>query len=317
MIYFRGLDKKKTSCWRQLPGAWLGAVSLLALPWFSLGAQSIPPSASRPKPAPPLLSEVDALMNKAQMAQFRGDMNSALSLASKAIELEATNAQCFYVRGRVYTAMKEPAKAVGDFSRALELEPRGAEIYQLRGIERFKLGQFDESIADFNRFLKFVPKQEAYHWHRGIAYYFAGRFADAQKQFEMRQAAGTNTAENALWHFLSVARASGLEKARASMFPAPDESMLVMRKLQDCYLGKVKPEELMASAQANYSSSAQLQLQMFFANLYLGLYYEASGDEKKALVHMTEASGQYKLENFMGEVAAIKTRLLTQKVVRQ
>ncbi len=194
-----------------------------------------------------------------------------------------------------------------------KLSRAGAEIYQLRGLERFKLGQYNESISDFDRFLKYVPKQEAYHWHRGIAYYFAGRYEDGRKQFQLRQSAGTNTIENALWHFICSARVSGIEKARTSMLIYQEDGGLIMRKIYDLFAGKSKPEEVMATAQANYTSTAQLNRQMFSAHFYLGFYYDLKGETKLALEHAKEAAGQYKLDQFMGEVAVQHAHLLQAK----
>lgn len=258
-------------------------------------------------------NEVEQILNQAQLAELQGDRAAALALANKGVKLEPANPQCFYVRGRLFAAGHEPAKAIADFTQALQLEPRGAEIYQLRGFEYFKLAQFPQAIADFDRFLKFAPQQEAYHWHRGIAYYFAGRYEEGRKQFEMRQALGTNSLENAFWHFLCVARMSGLDKARAGLLPMQEDSGLVMRKIYDVLAGRMKPEEVLALAQANYASTAQLHRQLFFAHFYLGFYYEVIGDDKQALAHATEAAGQNKLDNFMGDVALVHARLLRTK----
>src|SRR5438876_8230279 len=83
--------------------------------------------------------DADSLMNKAQAAHGRGDDAVALELASKAVEAAPRNPQCYYVRGRIYAAQAEHAKAIDDYDQALKIEPRGAEIYHLRGCEQFKL----------------------------------------------------------------------------------------------------------------------------------------------------------------------------------
>jgi lipoprotein NlpI len=276
------------------------------------------PRTAAVNPAPtnlPPISVVDALMDQAQIKQLRGETNAALDLATKAVEMDPTNAQCFYVRGRLYAARHDSFQALGDFNRALELEPRGGEIYQLRGFEKFKIGQYQSAIADFDRFLKFAPKEEPYHWHRGIAFYFAGRFEEGRKQFEMRQQLGTNTIENAFWHFLCSARLEGVEKARASMMPFQDDSpTLAMRKIYDLFAGKAKPEDVLASAQANYASSQQLHRQLFFANFYLGFYCELLGDNDSALAYATKASANdLKPNNFMGDVAVAHAEALKKK----
>src|SRR6185369_9664027 len=118
----------------------------------------------------------DSIMNKAEAAWQKGDPALALELASKAVQASPTNAQCYYVRGRIYAGQGEHEKALDDFDHAIALEPRGAELYHLRGCEHFKLGHIDESLSDFDRFLQFVPKRAPYHWQRGISCYYAGRY---------------------------------------------------------------------------------------------------------------------------------------------
>src|SRR4051794_32793944 len=63
---------------------------------------------------------VDGLLNQAQTAQRNGNLGEALILATKAASLDPANAQCHYVRGRLYAEDRQSAKAVADFDRALE-----------------------------------------------------------------------------------------------------------------------------------------------------------------------------------------------------
>lgn len=46
--------------------------------------------------------------------------------------------------------------------------------------------------------------------------------------------------------------------------------------------------------------------------MYLGLYYDMVGDKKKAIEHLKQASGKYKL-NYMGEVARVHREYLEKK----
>jgi lipoprotein NlpI len=209
------------------------------------------------------------------------------------------------VRGRLYADGREHAQALADFDRALKLEPRGAEVYQLRGVELFKLGQFEAALADFDKFLNFAPKQAPHHWQRGIACYYAGRYEEGRKQFELHQTVNSNDVENAVWHFLCVARSAGVDKARASLLSIQDDRRVPMMHIYDLFAGKCKPEEVLAQAQANDSSAAQLKQQLFYAHLYLGLYYEANGDAKLAREHITKAAEEYRVDHYMGDVARV------------
>src|ERR1051325_8307620 len=177
----------------------------------------------------------DDLLTQAQAAQRQGNLGEALILATKAISAEPKNPQCYYVRGRLYSEDREHAKAVADFDQALTLEPRGVEIYHLRGLEQFKLGHFTQSCADFDKFLEYMPQKAPYHWQRGISCYYAGRYEDGRKQFELHQTVNSNDVENAVWHFLCVARSAGLAKARAALIPIQQDSRVPMMKIYSLF----------------------------------------------------------------------------------
>jgi lipoprotein NlpI len=48
---------------------------------------------------------------------------------------------------------------------------------------------------------------------------------------------------------------------------------------------------------------------LFYAHLYLGLYFEALGDAEKARKHITRAAGQYQTGDYMGDVARVHQQL--------
>jgi lipoprotein NlpI len=254
--------------------------------------------------------KTDQLLNQAQAAHRKGSLGEALILATKAVNDDPKNPQCYYVRGRLYAEDREHQKALADFDQALALEPRGIEIYQLRAIERFHLGQFKESCVDFDKYVELAPQRAAQDWQRGIAYYYAGRYEDGRKQFELHQTVNPSDVENAVWHFLCVARLSGLDKARAALLPIKDDPRVPMMQVYAVFAGKAKPEEALAAAKGGYSSLAQLNRQLFYAHFYMGLFYEASGNQKLARRYITEAAEEYKTNDYMGEVARVHAELM-------
>jgi lipoprotein NlpI len=249
-------------------------------------------------------------MNQAQAAHLKGERVQALSLADKAVAANPKNPQCYFVRGTIYAAQAQHEKALADFSEAIQLEPRGPALYQLRGVEHFKLGHIPESIKDFDKYLEFVPKQAPQHWQRGIALYYAGRYEEGRKQFESHQTVNASDVENAVWHYLCVARASGVEKARAALIYIKEDSRVPMMQIYALFAGFGKPEEVLAAARAGSPSPARLQEQLFYAHLYLGLYYEAQGDELLAREHICKAADEYKSDHYMGDVARVHAGLL-------
>jgi len=258
-----------------------------------------------PAPGRAADSSPDALMDKAEAAYQKGDPALALELARRAVDAAPTNAQCYYVRGRIYANQGEHEKALADFDHAIAMEPRGAELYQLRGCEHFKVGHFKESVTDFDKFLQFLPKRAPQHWQRGISCYYAGMYEEGRKQFELHQTVNPSDVENAVWHFLCVAKLEGVEKARAALIPIKEDRRVPMMQIYDLYAGKTTPEKVFDVAK---TPDAQ-----FYANLYVGLYYDATGNPKLAADYISKAA-QYSGEgNYMVDVAHVHDRVLKSK----
>ena len=251
---------------------------------------------------------VETLLARAKSAYENGKRDEAMKLATQAIEAEPLNPLGYFFRGRFYEANHEAAKALADYNEVLKLEPGAPETWQRRGGEHFKLGHIKESIADFDRFIELAPQQEPYHWQRGIAYYYADRFEDGRKQFELHQTVNQNDVENAVWHFLCVARQSGVEKARAAFIPIKGDARVPMKEIHSLFAGKAKPEDVLKAASENASETKRNQ-QLFYAHLYLGLYFEAIGTPEKAREHIKLAAEKYQTNDYMGDVARVHLQL--------
>src|SRR6266699_6160009 len=117
----------------------------------------------------------EELLTQAGVSFAKGTREDAIELAAKAIQAEPKNAKAYYVRGRFYAEVRQPQKAVQDFTRTLALDSRAALAYYHRGAEGFKLGRVKESAADFDKFVDLTPDQMPYLWQRGISLYYAGR----------------------------------------------------------------------------------------------------------------------------------------------
>src|SRR5262249_54864785 len=150
-------------------------------------------------------------------AAWKGDPAAALKLADKAIAAAPRDARGYLLRGTFHEALGRHDEAVADFDKCLEQDPKCAEAYDRRGSEQFKRGRVAESLADFDRFLTLRPEAAPGHWKRGISLYYAGRFDEGRRQFEGYEKVDTNDVENAVWHFLCVARQDGLARARATV----------------------------------------------------------------------------------------------------
>jgi lipoprotein NlpI len=254
-------------------------------------------------------SVADNLLIQAKTAFAEGKRDEAVTLATQAIEADPKNPACYFLRAMLHEEKHEAMKAVLDYDQVLKLNPRLPIAWQHRGCEHFKLGAIKESIVDFDKFAELVPQQAPYLWQRGIALYYAGRFKDGRKQFESHQNVNSNDVENAVWHFLCVARDSGVEKARAALIPIKKDARVPMMQVHALFAGKATPEEVLKAAAANATSKPQLDRQLFYAHLYLGLYFDATGDETKAREHITKAVALREPSDYMGDVARVHLQL--------
>src|SRR6266404_1344317 len=173
----------------------------------------------------------DELLNQAGVSFAKGNREEAIELAAKAIEAEPKNAKAYYVRGRFYAEVRQPQKALKDLNQALALDPGAAPAYYHRAQESFKIGRIKESAADFDKFVDLSPDQAPKLWQRGIALYYAGRYEDGQRQFELHQTINSNDVENAVWHFLCLARSAGIDKARAALLKVENDPRVPMMQI--------------------------------------------------------------------------------------
>jgi len=255
----------------------------------------------------------DEFLTQAGVSFAKGHREDAIELATKAIEAEPKNAKAYYVRGRFYAEVRQPQKAVKDLNQALALDPAAALAYYHRGEENFKLGRVKESAADFDKFVDLSPDQAPKLWQRGISLYYAGRYEDGQRQFELHQTINSNDVENAVWHFLCVARRAGIDKARAALLKVENDPRVPMMQIYALYAGKGSAEEVMTAATTGKSSPNELNERLFYAHLYLGLYFDVAGNEKMAREHIVQAAELFNVESYMGDAARIHAALLRQQ----
>jgi lipoprotein NlpI len=255
----------------------------------------------------------DDSFRAADEAFKRRDFNEAITLAGKIIATTPSDHRAYFIRGRAYEELKQHDKALADLDAGLKLNPKVAMAYQIRGMEHFRLGHMPRSVADFDKFIELVPDQSPYHWQRGISLYYARRFEEGRKQFELHQTVNPNDVENAVWHFLCVTRASGVEKARAALIPIERDARVPMMQIHALFAAKAKPEDVLAAAKTGPPDSAELDNQLFYAHLYLGLYFEAIGDATRGREHIFKAATDFKADHYMGDVARVHAQILRQK----
>ena len=188
--------------------------------------------------------------------------------------------------------------AISGYDRAIEAEPRNWQLYLLRGSARFKAGDVESSIEDFDQVVVLDPSQDPYLWQRGISYYYAGRFGDCRGQFERHRLVNPNDVENAVWHLLCVAAEDGLEAAREAMLPVGPDPRRPMKEIDALFRGTGSVEEV-EDAVGEGDAGAR-----FYADLYLGLYYELVGEDEQAAAAI-ERAASLPNRGYMVEVARV------------
>jgi lipoprotein NlpI len=208
---------------------------------------------------------------------------------------------------------REHGQAIKLLTEALVKDPKLAEALYLRGRANFCAGKIAESVADFDKYVGLKPDAESRQWERGIAQYYAGEFAKGAKQFELYQTYHDQDVENSVWRYLCVARADGVEKAQANMLPITSDRRVPMMQIYELYRGKLKPDDVLAAANAGNPTKESLNTRLFYSHLYLGLWHEAAGRTVEAKEHLLKAE-EHKIGHYMWDVAHVHAeRLRTAK----
>lgn len=251
---------------------------------------------------------VAELLKKAAAASRTGDSIESLRLANKAVSREGQNVEALLFRASLLESLDLWQPAFVDLTKLYHLKG-GAEILDRRGSVAFKLGMFQQSLRDFDKFLELRPKEYPGHWRRGITCYYAGKFEEGKKQFEGYEQVDTNDVENAVWRYLCMAKRVGVEKARVQILKIGRDKRKPMMEVYALFAGKATPEDVLKSAKAGDPGQERLNAQLFYAHLYLGLFWDAQGNAKKALEHLEEAV-EHRIGHYMWDVARVHRDVL-------
>ena len=176
----------------------------------------------------------------------------------------------------------------------------------------FRLGRFAEAVTDYSVAARGgAPHDEDSCWERGLAQYYAGDYRAGAAQFARYHAVGATDIENGLWHFLCLAEAEGVEKARGALLDYTRMRETPFPALWALYRGEGSAEAVMAAAESGGDEEDGRGL--FCAHYYLGKYYEAMKDFTRAREHVAKALEQ-SLPYFMDVCAREDLRRLEARV---
>jgi lipoprotein NlpI len=193
-------------------------------------------------------------------------------------------------------------------ARAAESEQPSARELIRRGSDQLIANEIDEAIKSFEKAVSVEQKAKAHLWQLGIAYYYVGRFADGRDLFALHQTVNSHDVENAVWHFLCVARAEGIDAARKKLIPISGDPRVPMKQVHSLFGGIGREEDVLKAASAEPNESNRKNA-LCYAHLYLGLYHEALGNSEKALEHLRKAQNDYAESHYMGQIARLHYQL--------
>lgn len=197
------------------------------------------------------------------------------------------------------------AALIGMLAATDGVRAQSPQLLLNRAVEEFEGGHFTASLETFDSLIRLAPDQAPYLWQRGIALYYAQRYADCRRQFESHRTVNPADVENAAWHFLCVARAESPDRAKAALLPVGVDPRPPMREVYEMLRGRMTPDQVIAAA----SGQADAQ---FYAELYVGLYFEALGMAERARPHLTLAAADRfaRVGGYMHMVARVHLRSL-------
>lgn len=170
------------------------------------------------------------------------------------------------------------------------------------GVDAFFDARIEDSAIAFDKVIEAVPQAKPQLWQRGLTLYYAKRYQDGREQFETHQTANSNDVENAAWHFLCVARLEGVDAARKALIPIEGDTRVPMKQVHALFAGTGSVEAVLTAAGAGDDSPLRRN-HLCYAHLYLGLYFEALGDDAKAKDHILKAATDYEMDHYMGKTA--------------
>jgi lipoprotein NlpI len=240
----------------------------------------------------------------------KGDSTNAIATLSALLKQKPDEVRAWHLRAQIRGLSGDADGAIADFGEAIQRNPKSPYLVQERGMLYFRRNDMEKALIDFDRTNEIDSRMAPQNWQRGIALYYAGRYADGRRQFELHQTVNSDDVENAVWHFLCVAREKNPETARARLIPIQGDVRVPMKEVHRLFAGSATPADVIKAAEETSAEPKVKQKHLFYARLYLGLYFEATGDKTRAAEHIRTAADMAPRDDYMGDVARVHARRL-------
>ena len=129
--------------------------------------------------------EAMEMVGKAYQHHMRGEIERAIELYTKSLELHGTP-EAYTYRGWARSYHKDFEAAIADCHRAIDLDPEFGAPYNDIGAYYLEMGQFEDAIPWLHMALK-AKRYESYcypHFNLGRAFEAQGRLDQALEHFQ-------------------------------------------------------------------------------------------------------------------------------------
>ena len=202
--------------------------------------------------------------------------------------------------------------ALAELDQAMKKVPNNPQMHLIRGSLLFRSGKVEESLIDFDKCIELDPNLKPYLWQRGISLYYAGKYQEGVDQFVVHREVNPNDVENAFWHYLCAARLNGVEAAQKAILLSGADRRVPMMQVQELIQGKTTPEAVIEAAETSRKNSRGPDYDRFYGYLYVGLHYDAIGNEELAMKWI-EKCVELKVDGYMGDVARVHFNRMKEK----
>ena len=120
----------------------------------------------------------DLAVQRGNLLMVLGQIDRAIEVYSRALELNPRDAQAYNNRGVAYSSKGEVSRAIEDYSKVMELNPGFAVAYNNRGVAYNSKGEVNLAIEDYNRAIELNSSYVA------EAYYNRGEVWLRQREWE-------------------------------------------------------------------------------------------------------------------------------------
>ena len=131
-----------------------------------------------------------ALHLLAAIAIREGRTEDCVRLASRALEIDARNAEVLSNRGAALRALCRFEEALADYDAALAIAPRSASVLNNRGVTLAALGRHREATTSYDEALRLAPEYARARCNRSYSRLVLGDFPGGWEDYEWRWAGG-------------------------------------------------------------------------------------------------------------------------------